>query len=266
MITDALSEYRADWVLSGKAPSTVDTHLALLRRFAVETSAQTVEEARRWVVAAPTRSMQRKRAQSLRSFGRWSHRIGDNDLPWWEQIRVPVERERPQPTATAQDFSEGLQRLSGARDRAILGLLWGTGLRRSEVARLQVADVNLSDGFLIVRTSKNGKPRMVPVPPISARLLRRHLRHWSEDSLFGLGPGGIRLVLRRHGLLPAHAWRRGWAVEALRSGISEASVRSAAGWSSGAMVARYTRAMASELALEEFKRAHARNDESKRFP
>jgi integrase len=255
MITDALSEYRADWVLSGKAPSTVDTHIALLRRFAVETSTQTVEEARQWIVAAPTRSMQRKRAQSLRSFGRWSYRIGDNDLPWWEQIRVPVERERPQPTATAQDFSEGLQRLFGARDRAILGLLWGTCLRRSEVARLQVADVNLSDVFLIVRTSKNGKPRMVPLPPITARLLRRYLRQWSADSLFGLGPDGIRLVLRRHGLLPAHAWRRGWAVEALRFGVSEASVRSAAGWSSGAMVARYTRAKAGELALDEFRRS-----------
>jgi len=222
MFLDALPEYRADWVISGKAASTVDTHVALLHRFVSDTDSHTVEEARRWITAAPTRSMQRKRAQSLRAFGRWSELIGDNDLSWWRQIRVPVERERPQPTATAQDFSDGLQRLAEARDRAILGVLWGAGLRRSEVARLAVADVNLSDGFLVVRTSKTGKPRVAPLPPVSARLVRRHLRNWSDDSLFGLGPDGVRLVLRRHGLLPAHAWRRGWAVESLRSGVSEA--------------------------------------------
>ena len=97
MILDALSEYRADWVLSGKATSTVDTHVALLRRFADESASLTVEDARRWITAAPTRSMQRKRAQSLRAFGRWSEQIGDSDLPWWRQIRVPVKRDDPSP-------------------------------------------------------------------------------------------------------------------------------------------------------------------------
>jgi len=35
----------------------------------------------------------------------------------------------------------------------------------------------------------------------------------------------------------------------------EVSVRAAAGWSSGAMVARYTRALSGELAVEEFQRS-----------
>jgi len=48
--------------------------------------------------------------------------------------------------------------------------------------------------------------------------------------------------------------RRGWAVESLRKGVSESSVRAVAGWSSGAMVARYTRALSGELAVEEFQR------------
>ena len=46
----------------------------------------------------------------------------------------------------------------------------------------------------------------------------------------------------------------GWAVQALRSGFSETSVCAAAGWSSGAMVARYLRALSCELAVEEFQR------------
>ena len=51
-----------------------------------------------------------------------------------------------------------------------------------------------------------------------------------------------------------HAWRRGWAVQALGNGVSETSVRAAAGWFSGAMVARYTSALSGELAVAEFER------------
>jgi len=257
LILDALSEFRVDWVASGKAKSTVATHVSLLRLFVADEPQPSIGSARRWISSAGTRSMQRKRAQALRAFGSWSERIGDNDLPWWSQVRVPSEPERPQPTATAADYEEGLSRLRSERDRALLAVLWGSGLRRSEVARLSVADVNLSDGFVLVRASKTHVPRISPIPPSAVRLLRRHLRGWTSESLFGLGPDGVRLVLRRNGLLPAHAWRRGWAVESLMTGVSEASVRSAAGWSSGAMVARYTRAMASELALQEFQRSWA---------
>ena len=41
----------------------------------------------------------------------------------------------------------------------------------------------------------------------------------------------IRLRLARLDAPSAHAWRRGWAVRALRVGVSEASVKAAAGWS-----------------------------------
>ena len=60
------------------------------------------------------------------------------------------------------------------------------------------------------------------------------------------------------GVPTAHAWRRGWAVQALRNGVSETSVKAAAGWSSGEMVARYTRALSGELAIEEFQRSWER--------
>jgi len=40
----------------------------------------------------------------------------------------------------------------------------------------------------------------------------------------------------------------------LRAGVSETSVKAAAGWSSGAMVSRYTRTLSGELAVEEFQR------------
>ena len=255
MFEDALGEFRADWRLAGKTESTVDFYINLLKRLAIANPDPDLTDVRNWVTSASTDPMRRKRAQSVRAFGRWSESIGDNDFPWWRNVPVPTEKEKPQPTATVDDFEAAMKALGNVRDRVVLAILWGCGLRRSEVARLLVTDISIGDGALIVRSSKTGKPRVVPMPPITVRWVRRHLRQSSGPSLFDMSPNSIRLMLRRHELLPCHAWRRGWAVHALRNGISEASVRSAAGWSSGAMVARYTRAKAGELAIDEFRRA-----------
>ncbi|HIL89155.1 MAG TPA: hypothetical protein EYG55_01425 [Gemmatimonadetes bacterium] len=118
-------------------------------------------------------------------------------------------------------------------------------LRRGELVRLDVEDVNLSDGLLVVRQSKTGRPRVVSLSPSARRAVRRQIAGRPSGSL----------LLKRLGAASAHAWRRGWAVEALRNGVSEASVRSAAGWSSGAMVARYTRTLSGELAVSELHEA-----------
>ena len=59
------------------------------------------------------------------------------------------------------------------------------------------------------------------------------------ESIFNLTTNAIILRLQKTGFPSAHAWRRAWAVQALRNGVPETSVLATAGWSSGAMVARY---------------------------
>ena len=62
----------------------------------------------------------------------------------------------------------------GLRDRAMLEVLYGSGLRVSELATLKTAEINLEDGFLVCR-GKGGKERIVPLGRSSCGAIRRYL-------------------------------------------------------------------------------------------
>ena len=62
----------------------------------------------------------------------------------------------------------------GLRDRAMLEVLYGSGLRVSELASLKLAEVNLEDGFLVCR-GKGGKERIVPLGRSACGAVARYL-------------------------------------------------------------------------------------------
>ena len=252
MFKALISEFVLDWRLSGKAPQTAISYSKFLFNLAEFDCDPDLVSVKAWISKSESVSVRRKRGQSVRAFGAWADTNGYEVFSWWKQVHLAREAEHPQNTVTETDYLETLQKVSSLRDRAVVEVLWSCGLRRSEIARLQVDDVNLGEGFFIVRTSKTKQPRIAPLSPLARQSIRRLLGSRRSGSLFSMTTNAIRLTLRRLDVPSSHAWRRGWAVRALRCGVSETSVRAAAGWSSGAMVARYTRALSGELAVEEF--------------
>lgn len=85
----------------------------------------------------------------------------------------------------------------GLRDRAILELLYSTGLRATELANLNTADVVLDEGELTVRRGKGAKDRLVPVGQAACLWVGRYLKE-SRPSL-AKHPGAIALFLNRQG-------------------------------------------------------------------
>ncbi len=63
----------------------------------------------------------------------------------------------------------------GLRDRAILELLYSTGIRRGELVRLAVTDLNRDKHLLLIRQGKGRKDRVVPVGARALRWLERYL-------------------------------------------------------------------------------------------
>lgn len=255
MDTSLLESFRLDWILAGKSPRTADAYVrSLLNLFDSGAGCDPIK-VRQWVLDATDGSVRRKRGQAVRALGTWCDSQGIEDFSWWRQIPLAAEKERPQETAVHADYINALKKLDTPRGRAMLDLLWWCGLRRTEAAMVRLEDIDFIAGSVLVRQSKTGKPRMVPVPKTALRSIRRHVGKRTDGLVLEMSSNAIRLVLQRSGLPSAHAWRRGWAVYSLSLGVSEASVRAAAGWSSGEMVSRYTRALAGELAVNEFGRA-----------
>jgi integrase len=89
--------------------------------------------------------------------------------------------------------------LSGARDAAIIAVLRGTGLRRSEVAALDVADYEAQTSAIVVRSGKGNKDRRVYAPAGTSAALDAWLevRGHTAGALFGRAVRGGRVGERR---------------------------------------------------------------------
>jgi amino acid transporter len=92
----------------------------------------------------------------------------------WSEIRAP--------------FQSCPDTRSGRRDEALLALLIGCGLRAGEVVGLELRDVRQAE--LVVRDSKGGKSRHLPVPPDVALVLGLWLEARGDKGSFFLVPVG----------------------------------------------------------------------------
>ena len=100
----------------------------------------------------------------------------------------------------------------GLRDRAIMELLYGAGIRVSELTGLDLADLDPDRGYLMV-FGKGGKERLVPLGKMGCRALREYLERGRPYLLRNRGkargPGEKAVFLNRWGeRLSARSVRR----------------------------------------------------------
>ncbi|AMD02324.1 MULTISPECIES: site-specific tyrosine recombinase XerD [Halomonas] len=117
---------------------------------------------------------------SLRSFYRWALSESRTDRDPLADVRLPrvrpnlpdtLEEAEVERLLAAPDLSTDL----GLRDRAMLEVLYGCGLRVSELVGLTVDAVNLRQGVLRVR-GKGDKDRLVPLGEEAVHWVSRYLR------------------------------------------------------------------------------------------
>jgi len=193
--------------------------------------------------AASRASTANRRLATLRRFYRWALREGMIDRD--PTLRLAAAKTPPRfPKAlteaqveallAAPDAGTGL----GLRDRAMLELLYATGLRVSELVGLKLVEVSPADGLVRV-TGKGQKERVVPVGEEARLWLERYagqarpalLAGRSSDALFVTRRGGPMTrqmfwkLVRRYALqadirapLSPHGLRHAFATHLLNHG------------------------------------------------
>lgn len=256
-VDEEIRAFEISWIISGRARKTISEYKRYLKKYFDSVHEVSLSATSSWLLSIKGAPSRRIAARAIRSFGKYLETMGNDRLRWWRYLPLAQESIAPHETVKVENIRDARKSRLSSRDHAIVELLWSSGLRRSEVAGLNVSDVQFETQLIVVRASKSNDVRYVPLSPDARSALNVYLAGRVSGSVFQLSPAGISAMLRRRGLPPAHAWRRGWAVESLRRGISETSVRTAAGWRSGSMVVRYTAALSQELAIAEFQRSWA---------
>jgi integrase len=274
-----LRSYRRWWSTTGRSPATGDSYVSVVRRFAetvdlIEATRADLEgfvETRLAVVTDATVSFD---CRALRSFYGWLADEGELDVNPAARLRGPKVAERPVPVAAEDDFRRLVascdpRTVEGRRDAALISLMWYCGIRRGELAALDVGHVDLDESRITLPRTKRGLTRRVPLTSAAAHTLDRWLRKHPtlEGPLFvsqrggRLTANGIGRMMARRGeatgvQVRSHAFRRSLAVRYLTAGGSETNLRAICGWSdsSASIVRRYTRSCAEDLAALEFRR------------
>jgi site-specific recombinase XerD len=271
-----------------RSPRTVDAYrrdLAALGAFRDGPVADTtVEELEHWVAgmraAGLASSTIARRTSAARAYFRHLGMVGARDDNPAAAIVLP-KRPRRLPRALSPGETERLiDAATGSsprtlRDRALVELLYGAGLRVSEAVGLEKGAVDL-DARIVRALGKGGKERLVPLGRPAAEAVRRylalgrpHLDRRYRPELFLNARGGpltragafliLRKLADKAGLDPTrvhpHLLRHSFATHLLEGGADLRSVQEMLGHADLGTTERYTH-ISDRRRREVFFRAH----------
>ncbi|MDF2985593.1 MAG: tyrosine recombinase XerD [Eubacterium sp.] len=218
---------------------------------------------------------------SIRSFYQFLHKNKMIDLDPTSELESPkVEKKLPQILSTQEvelllDQPKCLD-LKGIRDKAMLELLYATGIRVSELISLNLLDINLDLGF--IKCNKGNRERSIPIGSISVAAVHEYLsksrnfliQDSNEDALF-VNVNGKRLT--RQGFwkiikhyknqaninkdITPHTLRHSFAAHLLENGADLRSIQEMLGHSDISSTQIYAQ-IAKNKIKEVYKKTHPR--------
>ncbi len=164
-----------------------------------------------------------------------------------------------------------LERPHPVRDRALFEILYGCGLRVSELAGLNLEDVDRAEGWLRVR-GKGRKERQVPLPGKAAEALERYLAERpvvrDERAVFlnhrrgRLHDRGMRGIVKLYATLLAgdssvhpHSLRHAYATHLLADGADLRAIQELLGHARLSTTQKYTQVSLTDL-MAVYDKAH----------
>lgn len=167
------------------------------------------EDVRAWIQSLAEASYRAssisRKLSAIKQFARFLVSEGRITLDFSELLQAPKHR-RAVPESLSSDEIERLlsapsrHSAQGLRDRALLELMYSSGLRISELCQLTLQDVDEEEAFVKVVAGKRGKDRLVPVGRQALEALRTYLVQ-ARPQLVGGGTGSFLFLSSRGGAL-----------------------------------------------------------------
>jgi len=288
-----IERYRGELVRTGASPNTVEAYASDLAQFLEFLSPPEAEppapEAidtlilREWLAWLYGQKLDaisvRRKLSAVRGLYRFLLREGVVCVDVARLVRTPRAPKRLPEVPSAEQVNgllDGiatgkLERPHPARDRAIFELLYGCGLRISELAGLNLQDLDRTAGWLRVR-GKGRKERQVPLPGRAAEALERYLAERPvvrEERAVLLNHRGGRLT--RQGIggivklyatclagdpsLHPHSFRHAYATHLLSAGADLRAIQELLGHARLSTTQKYTQVSLTDL-MAVYDKAH----------
>ena len=144
------------------------------------------------------------------------------------------------------------------RNYLILLTLWRTGIRNSELVKLEKRDIKSKEERIIVRQGKGYKDRWIPLDETLSDLLGYHSADLTlNDRLFPLTTAQIRNIVHKYEeeVTKPHTFRHSFAVHCLKSGMNIRSLQKILGHKDLATTAEYLDLIGKDV-MADFKKVH----------
>jgi len=210
--------------------------------------------------------------RALRTFFNWLYKEQLIPQNPFDHLKTPKIQKKVIQALSAKDIEQLFEECSGksaidVRNKAIVCTFLDTGLRVSELADLNIDDIDFDTGSILVRHGKGNKQRIVRVGSRAQNALWRYLTIRATDNkrLFmnrnnqPLDVRGIKILIKRLGVrakikLHPHQLRHTFAVSFLRSGSDVFSLQYLLGHSTLSMTQRYLQSLNANDAINAHKK------------
>jgi integrase/recombinase XerC len=150
-----------------------------------------------------TKSTTARKLATLRSFYKFLIRRGTVSVNPLSTIRTPKQEKRLPKCLDLEQVQKLLDApgdgdLLSARDKAMLEVLYSSGIRVSELVELEMADIDLQEGVLRVR-GKGRKDRLTPIGSQAIKAIQRYFELRQQDQRSQTAGHTGRVFLNKHG-------------------------------------------------------------------
>ena len=212
-----------------------------------------------------------RKISSLRSFAKFLETRGLIKLNPFKLFDAP-KREKLLPKFLTEEEASNLMearpsKLHALRNKAILELLYSSGLRRSELVNLNICDINFEQGYAKV-LGKGSKERIVPITDIALDSIQNYLltrpHYLTSEPLFlssynrRISGEGIRQIIKQSAVntklvrhITPHSLRHSFATHLLNNGCDLKTLQEMLGHKSLSATQVYT-----HVSLERLKKVY----------